>query len=500
MLQKAIFILAFSVLLLGCQAKKVSLPPPEMIPPAVSAPSIVEEPLQRADLAVSDIALDETGRVVATLSNYGRGVVPPGSGELKIYVDGELKWNISLDDIPDRAFLVPGATTRYSAPVEVDGTHEVRALIESDKAMPENEERNKVMTKTLIFEREVQSSSPPPPPLPALSPQEPEVRKEIPLRPDVVLTDLSLNAKRRLVVHLSNNGDAPFLLEQGSLKIFVDNVLKGSYGLGGLSERRSLPPKEEAAFDTSIRIMGRHEVYVHLEISPEADEGDRESKSVRKILESVPIGPDIIVKDLVLTEDLELSIVLSNAGETELRRGTTLRIRVMLNDRRVSEFDHLITEPLRPGSESRYIVEPPYRVSVGGNARVKVTIWPKQAGDDIRPGNNTLERDFVIFPFRIDPQMTQEFAFFPPSLLTKDSSPGPSIKTEVRWDGGGAPLRLSLKREGDLRKLAQVSGKSPLELEFPAGEEKDSTGKAWRFLITNLMGRTVEGHLIVQSP
>ncbi len=319
-------------------------------------------------------------------------------------------------------------------------------------------------------------------------------------RPDVILTDLFLNAERRLVVHLSNNGDAPFLVERGSLKIFVDNSLKGSYTLGELTERRSLSPGERAAFDTPMTIRGRHGVEARLDISPDADEGGRGSKFLRKVLEGVPIGPDIMVKDVILTEDFELSIVLSNAGETELRRGTTLKVRVIMNDRKVSEFDHLIDEPLRPNSGSRYVIEPPYRISVGGNARVRVTIWPKQAGDDIRPGNNTLERDFMIFSFRIDPQTSQEFPFSPSSFWDKSSPRSHNIKTEVRWDGGGAPLRLSLKREGNLRKLTQVSGKSPLEMEVSAEEEKGSTGRAWRFLVTNLMEKPVEGHLIVQSP
>ncbi len=516
MLQKATLVLAFSILLLGCQAKKVPLPSSETILPVVPGPARIDEPIPRPDLAISDIALDGTGGVIATLSNCGKGVVPPAAGSLKIYVDGELKWSISLDDIPDRAFFVPAGATRYSAPVEVKGTHEVRALIQSNGVVWDDDESNNLMTKVLSFEREVRlppsspplaspprpspSLSSPSPPLPVLSTPEPEDREEMLPRPDVVLTDLFLNAKRRLVVHLSNNGDAPFLLKRGSLKIFVDKALEGSYTVGELCKRRSLSPKEGASFETPTTIKGRHEVDAHLDISPDADDGGRGSKSLTKILEGVPIGPDIMVKDLVLTEDLELSIILSNVGETELRRGTTLKVRVIMNDRKVSEFDHLIDEPLRPNSGSRYIIEPPYRISVGGNARVRVTVWPKHAEDDIRPGNNALERDFMIFSFRIDPQTSQEFAFFPSSLWDKDSSRSRNIKTELRWDGGGAPLRLSLKREGNLNKPAQVSGKSPLEMEVAAEEEKGSMGRAWRFLVTNLMEKTAEGHLIVQSP
>ena len=501
MLQKATFFLAFSILLLSCQTSKVSLPAPEILPPLISAPAVEEEPLPQPDWTVSDVALDETGKVVVALSNSGKGPVPLRSGNLKIYVDAELKWSTSLDDIPDQAFLSPGGTSRYPTPVELEGSHEVRAMIETDKTTLEDKGRNNLMTKVLSFERAVRP--PPPSPLspPDLSPPEPEDTEEISFRPDVILTDLSLNAKRELTVRLFNRGNAPFLFAEGTIRVFVDNVLKGSYPLEGLVQGCSLSPGAEAAFAVSVTIVGRREVYAHLEFSHGhgTDEGSPEDRSLKKILESPPIGPDIVVKDLVLTEDLELSIVLSNSGERRLRAGTALRIRVLLNGRRVSEFDHLITEPLRPNFGSRYIVEPPYHISIGGSVRVKVTIWPKQAGDDIRPDNNTLEKDFLIFPFQIDAQASQEFPFFPPSLSAEGSFQDQNIRTEVRWDGGGAPLRLRLKREGNLKELAQVTGKSPLELRFSAGEE-DSAGKAWRFLVTNLTEKKVQGHLIVQSP
>jgi len=86
-----------------------------------------------------------------------------------------------------------------------------------------------------------------------------------------------------------------------------------------------------------------------------------ENNVLKKRLEG-RLGPDIVVKELDLTDDFELSIVLSNAGEMELRKGTTLRIRILLNDQRVSEFDHFISEPLKPSFGTRYIIDPPYRV------------------------------------------------------------------------------------------------------------------------------------------
>ncbi len=87
-------------------------------------------------------------------------------------------------------------------------------------------------------------------------------------------------------------------------------------------------------------------------------------------MEGLPIGPDLLVKELDLSEDFDLTIVLSNAGELELRKGTTLRIRIFMNGQKVSEFDHFISEPLKPYWGSGYAIDPPYRVRVNANSKV----------------------------------------------------------------------------------------------------------------------------------
>jgi len=225
-----------------------------------------------------------------------------------------------------------------------------------------------------------------------------------------------------------------------------------------------------------------------------------ENNLLKKRVVGPLLGPDIVVKELDLTDDFELSVVLSNAGETELRTGTTLRIRIFLNDQRVSEFDHFISEPLKPSFGTRYIIDPPYRVRIDGNVRVKVVIWPKQSTEDIHLENNTLERNFVIYPIKIGPQVNQEFPLFFPSLRSKDNRQGDKIKTEVRWDGGDSPVRLSLKGTGHHNRIAPVTGKSPLKLEVPIKNEKNLKKRPWRISVANLMERRVEGHLIIQYP
>jgi hypothetical protein len=271
----------------------------------------------------------------------------------------------------------------------------------------------------------------------------------------------------------------------------------------------SLPPPDltlsgvtlnDSLLTTSLAAIGRHEDYVSIDRYPGTNKEIQEKRSLKKRVENLPVRPDIIVKELALTEDFDLSIVLSNAGDGELRKGTTLCIRIFMNDQRVSEFDHFIFEPLRPYSENRYIIDPPHRIKVSGNSRVKVLIWPKQLTGDIQFEQNTLERTFTIFPFKIDPEVTREFPLLLSDLRSKKNRQGDKIRTEVRWDGGGGPLRLSLRGARHPKKIGPVSGKSPLKLEIPIGDHKKQEGKAWRLSIANLTKKKAEGFLIIQGP
>jgi archaellum component FlaG (FlaF/FlaG flagellin family) len=490
----AIIVFAFLILFWGCQSRTI-YPPAPVSTPSFPPPSTIEKPVVLSDLAISDVTLDDLGRVVITLSNVGKGHVPPQSGVLKIYVEGDLKWNISLGSIPDQAFLEPGGVTVYTAPVELEGTHRVMAVVDSDRALPEIDESNNILTKVLSYRRAV----PLPPGLPP-PPPKPEESSELLSYPDLTISHLDLSPDRKLVIHIVNIGNEPFPLREATVRIFVDGILKGSYPLASPMEKSHLFPKEEILMTTSVAIIGRHEVYAYIVPDPESKERNLDNNGLRKRLESLPIGPDLLVKEFDLSEDFDLTTVLSNAGELELPKGTTLRIRIYMNGQKVSEFVHFISEPLKPYLESRYVIDPPYRVRVSANSRVKVVISPRQPKDDVRPENNSLERNFAIFPFKIEPQTSQEFSLDLSNPDLKESRRGEIMKAEVRWDGGGAPVKLSLKGGANLRRISPIKGKSPLKLEVPIEEGPNRKGKAWRFSITNLMEKKAEGHLIIQSP
>jgi len=318
--------------------------------------------------------------------------------------------------------------------------------------------------------------------------------------PDIAITDLFLNREKNLVVAVANIGEGPLSTGSGNLWIFVDGQLKGNFPLSSLCGQSFLPPGERMVLTTSLTLAGRHEIHAYIDTGDEKKELNEENNHFRRILEEPPIGPDIAVKHLDLTEDLELVIVLSNGGEVDLRKGATFRIRISVNGQKISEFDHLTSETLRAHFGNQYTVDPPYRVGIAGISRVKISILPKRPSDDVRLENNVFERTFIIFPFQIGPQGKEEFSFSVESEDPKDGRQPEKVKAEARWGGGISTLRLSFTGSGQIDGIPPVTGKSPLKVEFPIHFGDLQKENVWRVCVANPLRKRVEGHLIIQHP
>jgi hypothetical protein len=171
-----------------------------------------------------------------------------------------------------------------------------------------------------------------------------------------------------------------------------------------------------------------------------------------------------------------------------------------VDDRKISEFDHFVSEALRADFGNRYIIAPPYRIEIVGISKVKVSISPKLSSDDIRLENNVLKRTFVIFPFRIGPQGREEFSFSFSFPRPQSEGQPEKMKAEARWGGGGSSLMLSFKKSGTIKGIPTFSGKSPLKVEFPISIEEAQNENVWSILVSNLMDKKVEGCLIIQHP
>lgn len=318
--------------------------------------------------------------------------------------------------------------------------------------------------------------------------------------PDIIISDLLVKKKRSLVATLTNIGTAPFPMGEGNLNLFVDNRLEKCYALKTLSDRRWLNPMESLTLSIPFSVIGRHEVEARIETSSELKELDKENNQLKKVLEGPPAGPDILIKDFFLTEDLDLNILLSNAGEIDLRKGVTFRIRIYLNDRKVSDFEHYFSGELKAHSKNLYVLSPPYRINLKGSSRLRVSLTPRLRSDDIFLENNTLERRMIVFPFQLGGQGREQFSFLLSPLSPKGEDSFEKIKMELRWEGAAGPLKLSLRESGEERELLNLSGKSPLKVEWPLQSVERWGESHWMISLTNPFENRVEGHLIVQHP
>ena len=477
MYKGAIAIFAFSFFLLSCAphvAVTTQPPPASPVSPPVSPPA--PQPVLLPDLVISDISLSDSGKVEIRISNVGKGPAPYGVGTLSIYVDGLLKWKDPLGTLPDQSFLQPGGTTLCTTPVELVGRHEVRAVLDKEEKTLQGDKLGNVFPKVLGKEK----------------------LEAKPLLSDLAVTDLFLTPQRKLAVTIANLGDSSLPLGEGNLKIMVDGFLKGSYPLGSLSDQSSLPPKGSMTLATPFISVGRHEIDARVDFPDEVKESNLENNSLKKMVEGPPVGPDIVVKDLELTEDLELMIVLSNAGEADLRKGVIFQIQVYVNDQKISEFDHFISAALKANLKNRYVVAPPYQVGIAGTSRVKVSISPELSSDDIRLDNNVFEGTFIIFPFKIGPQRKEEFSFSYPAPRLRSESQTEKVMIEARWELRSSLLMLSFKKSVSIGGIPTVSGKSPLKVEFPIPFEDAQKESVWTVSVANLVEKKVEGHLIIQ--
>jgi len=193
-------------------------------------------------------------------------------------------------------------------------------------------------------------------------------------------------------------------------------------------------------------------------------------------------------------------IILSNAGEVDLRKGTIFQVQVFVNDQKMSEFDHFLSEALKANLKNRYTVAPPYQVGITGISKVKVSISPELSSDDIHLENNVLERTFIIFPFKIRPQGKEEFSFSFLAPPFRSKAQTEKFTIEARWEWGGSSIRLSFKKSGSVNGIPTLTGKSPLKVEFPIPIEEARKENVWSVFLTNLIKKNVEGHLIIQHP
>jgi hypothetical protein len=171
-----------------------------------------------------------------------------------------------------------------------------------------------------------------------------------------------------------------------------------------------------------------------------------------------------------------------------------------VNDRKISDFEHLTAKDLKARNGNRYTVHPPYPIAIGGVSLVRTSVWSSPPLKDAEPRNNTLVRNVIVYPLKIEPKTKQDFSFSVFSPRLKNSDPQDKVRAEARWDGDRFPLKLSFKGAGRVKGDRSVSGKSPLKMEVPISLEEPENREGCLVSVTNPLGQKVVGHVIIQHP
>ncbi len=211
-------------------------------------------------------------------------------------------------------------------------------------------------------------------------------------------------------------------------------------------------------------------------------------------------GSDLFIKDLGLGEDLELYVVIANAGEVDVQKGSTIRMQISINYRKVCDFEHLTTKVLKSKKGNRYLIHPPYAITLGGVTRVKASARETSPSRDAYAESRTMERTFVVHPFTIEPKEKEEFSFSIPSSGNRGVNPNEKVRAEARWEGTGFPLKLSLSGSGLIKSEASISGKSPLKMATSMSMVQGEKSETCLISVRNLLRKKVVGHVIVQHP
>lgn len=114
----------------------------------------------------------------------------------------------------------------------------------------------------------------------------------------------------------------------------------------------------------SFLVIGQHEVEARIQTPSEIKELDRESNQFKKILKGLRTGPDILINDFSLTEELDL-------------------------------------KKLKAHSKNLYVLLPPYRINLKGSFGLKVSLTSKLRSDDIFLENTYWKTNYPLEGLRL---------------------------------------------------------------------------------------------------
>jgi hypothetical protein len=245
--------------------------------------------------------------------------------------------------------------------------------------------------------------------------------------PDIVPWGVALDADNRLIVTLVNQGDAPAPDTAASVAISVDGKVRGAYLLRNLSDRSFVAPGGRIAIPTNFRLGGDYR-RVGVRVDPGnalAEANERQNMLTRTLRPTALTGPDFRIADLYRTGAGALRIRLVNAGTAAAPVGTRVSLRVIVDERVVSNFSADMGG-IAPGA-GRDAAPPTPAVIGATRAKVRVLANTTTFRDETDSTNNVREE---VLP---DPDLSAYDA------LLAD----PRIADSIVWRGYSSAMRYS---------------------------------------------------------
>ncbi len=262
-----------------------------------------------ADLAVTDVTLDDSSILTIELSNLGNlNVDPESGGRVYVYVDDmdspvkNYDWSL----LADQDFLEVGGVSYMQTHSLDSDVHDVRVCVDATDVVAETDEDNNCFDVTFGA--------------------------------DLTVTDVYLSGSL-LSIDLANLGniDIDPTETQGSIYIYVDDMEnpEKTYNWNTLANQDFLNAGGTSTMQPMTLEAGTHDVLVCVDALDTVVETDETNNCFE-----VSLGPDLTVTDVYRTESNVLSIDLTNIGTVDVSPSTTGYVYIYIDDMDDAEYKY----------------------------------------------------------------------------------------------------------------------------------------------------------------
>jgi hypothetical protein len=210
-------------------------------------------------------------------------------------------------------------------------------------------------------------------------------------KPDLAITDLSLNADNFLTVTFRNEGYGPVTKDTGSIQMYVDGWPISGYSLANLANKDYKNVNGSTTITTGIRIGGSNRRIAAV-IDPGnviSETNEFQNQVSKTITPPTKNGPDFTISNLSLNASNQLRITVRNIGNQASASNFPVRIRVISDNSVVADLS-----PNLPaiGVNANMVLSPSPSIPVNSLQSIRVLLNTNGNMDELDGTNNVMEK------------------------------------------------------------------------------------------------------------